>query len=121
MNGRQLSHRVRRKGIAAAIAATMMLAGCGGTSGAAAGGGGQWGDVIAKIQDTFGTTMVAGKYDDATQTVDITLADGSGAAMAKLFLCSNVKKIVAASGAPADQKIVIRDSKGVLATQADCR
>jgi hypothetical protein len=41
--------------------------------------------------------------------------------MAKLFLCSNVKKIVAASGAPADQKIVIRDSKGVLATQADCK
>jgi hypothetical protein len=114
--------RARRAAVVLSLIATLALAGCGGASGGdGGGGGGQWGDVIAKIQDTFGTTMTAGKYDESTQTLDITLVDGSGKAMAKLFMCSNIKDIVAASGAPADQKIVIRDSKGVLATQADCK
>jgi hypothetical protein len=123
MSRLNLASRARSLGLALVLCSTVTAAACGGSAPAGGGGNGgiDWTAVVAQIQATFGTTMTAGSYDAATQTVDITLAEGSGAGMAKLFLCSNIRKILKDAGAPADQKVTIRDSKGVLSTQADCK
>jgi hypothetical protein len=126
MSRLNLAARARTLGLVVVLGSTVAVASCGGSAPGGGGGGGgggsvDWDSVISQIQATFGTTMTAGSYDAANQTVDITLAEGSGSGMAKLFLCSNVRNILKAAGAPADQKVIIRDDKGVLSTQADCK
>jgi hypothetical protein len=127
MSRLNLAARARSLGLLVVLGSSLLVAACGGSAPGGGGGGGggaggvDWDSVMSQIQATFGTTMTAGSYDAGNQTVDITLAEGSGSGMAKLFLCSNVKNILKAAGAPADQKVVIRDDKGVLSTQADCK
>jgi hypothetical protein len=124
MSRLNLAARARSLGLVVVLGSSLLVAACGGSApdgGGGGGGGVDWDSVMSQIQATFGTTMTAGSYDAGNQTVDITLAEGSGSGMAKLFLCSNVKNILKAAGAPADQKVVIRDDKGVLSTQADCK
>lgn len=109
------------------LATAMLVAACGGgaTADGGGGGGGGGGDngaydpVIAQTQAAFGTSMVSGTVENGT--LKITLVNGAGAAMAKLFMCANIKPYLKAANL-ADTKVVIVEQSGAqLATEAVCK
>jgi hypothetical protein len=114
--------------LALSLATGLLAAACGGSAtadGAGGGGGGGGGDngaydpVIAQIQSSFGTSMVSGTVENGV--LRITLVNGAGVAMAKLFMCSNIKPFLKAANL-ADTKVVIVEQSGTqLATEAVCK
>jgi hypothetical protein len=108
--------RIGRSVALAAILA-LSLAACGSSN--AGGGGGDSGQIIAEIQSAFGTSMKSGVMENGTLT--ITLADSFGAGGAKLFMCSNVKDILAAHGATGTDVVMVSESGTTLSTMSDCR
>lgn len=123
------SRSVRGPIVGLVLVLAVAIAGCGGTAagaggagagGGGGGGGGNYDTVIAQAQAAFGNTMVAGTVENG-DTLKITLTEASGASMARLFLCANVRDALKAAGL-GDSKIVIVDTAGTqLATQADCK
>ncbi len=112
--------------LALSLATGLLFAGCGGSTAADGGGGGGGGGdngvydpVIAQIQSSFGTSMVSGTVENGV--LKITLVNGAGAAMAKLFMCSNIKPFLKAANL-ADTKVIIVEQSGTqLATEAVCK
>ncbi len=110
------------------LALVTLLAACGGAAaGAGSGGGGSgaggsrdYDSVIAVSQAAFGNTMISGAVENG-DTLRITLTEASGANMAKLFLCSNVKNALKAAGLGASKVVIVNTAGTQLATQADCK
>jgi type IV pilus biogenesis protein CpaD/CtpE len=109
------------------LALVALLAACGGTAsgagsggGGGGGGGGDYDSVIAVSQAAFGNTMISGTVENG-DTLRITLTEASGGAMAKLFLCSNVRNALKAAGLGASKVIIVNATGTQLATQADCK
>lgn len=108
-----------------AVAAGMLVAACGGAAAGAAGGAGGGGTnpaydtVIQQTQAAFGTSMVAGRAEG--DTLKITLIDGAGAGMARLFLCANVESFLKTAGLESSKVVIATQSGTQLATEADCR
>lgn len=98
------------------------LAACGGNAAGGGGGGGggpNWDAIIAETQEAFGTSMVSGTVEG--DTFKITLVKGFGSGGAKLFMCGNVKPILAKYGATG-VNVVMVDTEGTqLSTIADCQ
>lgn len=107
----------------AAVGLIVVLAACGGNAAGGGGGGGggelNWDAIIAETQAAFGTSMVSGSVEGDTFT--ITLVKGFGSGGAKLFMCGNVKPILAKYGATG-VNVVMVDTEGTqLSTLADCQ
>lgn len=114
--------RLARERLAiAAVGLIVVLAACGGNAAGGGGGGGggpNWDAIIAETQEAFGTSMVSGTVEGDTFT--ITLVKGFGSGGAKLFMCGNVKPILAKYGATG-VNVVMVDTEGTqLSTLADC-
>jgi len=107
------------------IAVGLIVASCGGGGGDGgappAAGGGAVSDrdaAVGEVQALFGTTMRTGVWQG--DALEITLARGAGAGMAKLF-CPRVVDILEQAGAnPARFRIVEQDTGKELATEASC-
>jgi hypothetical protein len=112
-----------------AMAAGIFATACGGAAAGADGGGGGGGGgggsnpaydtVIQQTQAAFGTSMVAGSAEG--DTLKITLIDGAGAGMARLFLCANVEGFLKAAGLDSSKVVIVTQSGTQLATEADCK
>lgn len=104
------------------LIAVSVVAACGGTSadgGGGGGGGGSFDAVVPLIAKDFGTSMISAADDNGT--LKITLVDGAGQGMAKLFMCANVRPRLKEAGMP-DAKVVIVEQSGTqLSTEADCK
>jgi hypothetical protein len=94
----------------------LTLVACGSSN--AAGGGGDTARAIASIQNAFGTSMKSGAVEGGTLT--ITLVDSFGAGGAKLFMCSNVKEIMAANGLSGTPVVMVSESGKKLVSMSDC-
>lgn len=102
------------------VGIALVVAGCGGSAagGGDGAGGPNWEAIIAETQAAFGTSMVSGAVEGDTLT--ITLVKGFGPGGAKLFMCANVKQILAKYGATG-VNVVMVDTEGTqLSTMADC-
>lgn len=102
------------------VSIAFVVAACGGSAagGGDGAGGPNWEAIIAETQAAFGTSMVSGTVEGDTLT--ITLVKGFGPGGAKLFMCANVKQILAKHGATG-AKVVMVDTEGrELSTMADC-
>jgi len=101
-----------------------IVAGCGGSaSGSGGGGGGGTGSagydqVIGETQQAFGNAMTAGSV--VGDTLKITLIDGAGTGMAKLFLCGNIRTFLKDAGLGASKVVIVEQSGAQLATLDDC-
>jgi hypothetical protein len=100
-----------------------IVAGCGGSASGSEGGGGGAGSasydkVIAETQQAFGNTMTAGSVEG--DTLKITLSDGAGAGMAKLFLCGNIRTFLKDAGLGSSKVVIVEQSGAQLATLDDC-
>ena len=113
-----------RAGRLAALCLVVLIAvaACGGTAaGGGGGGGGATGadTVISETQAAIGTSMIGGTVDGTTIT--ITLIDGFGEGGAKLFMCSQVTKSLAANDPTGTLTVVMVEKSGTqLASSADC-
>ena len=58
---------------------------------------------------------------DDNGTLKITLVNGAGSGMAKLFMCSNVKPRLKAAGLDNVKVVIVEESGLQLATEADCK
>ncbi len=117
--------RLRRAtaGLIGLVLAGVVLTACGSSAAAGGGGGGgansdAYAKVLSEAQGSFGNTMVAGSVEG--DTLKITLAGGSGAAMAKLFLCSNIKGFMKDAGIPDAKVSIIEEGGAPLVTEKDC-
>lgn len=117
-------HGVRLRGVAwpgwlAAVA--IILAGCGGTTDGGGGGGGNgaYDAVIPLIQRDFGSSMVGATVEG--DTLKITLVNGAGVAMAKLFMCANVRPRLKDAGLENSKVVIVEQSGTQLATEAVCK
>lgn len=100
-----------------------IVAGCGGSASGSEGGGGGTGSagydqVIGQTQQAFGSSMTAGSVEG--DTLKITLIDGAGKGMARLFLCGNIKGFLTDAGLGASKVVVVQQSGAQLATLDDC-
>jgi hypothetical protein len=93
----------------------LTLAACGSSNAA---GGGNTGQAIAAIQNAFGTSMKSGAMDGGT--LKITLVDTFGTGGAKLFMCSNVKDILATNGLSGTPVVMVSESGKTLVSMSDC-
>jgi hypothetical protein len=109
--------------IAGAIAClALLVAACGGSAaggGGDGGGGPNWEAIIAETQAAFGTSMVSGTVEG--DTLKITLVKGFGPGGAKLFMCANVKQILAKYEATGVSVVMVDTDGTQLATMADCQ
>jgi len=118
--------RLRRgRALAACLVLALTLGACGSASGNGGDGGGGGSNVdtdkvISEIQAVFGTSMISGSVDGTT--INIKLVDGFGTAGAKLFMCSNVKTIMATDDPDGTMTVVMTEQSGdQLVTLADCK
>ena len=117
--------RLRRAAWLGWLAAlAIVLVGCGDSSAAGGGGGGGGGNgaydtVIPLIQKDFGNSMVGATVEG--DTLKITLIDGAGVAMAKLFMCANVEPRLKDAGLQDSKVLIVEQSGTQLATEAVCR
>ena len=116
--------RAAGRGAAAAIWIAVLVAACGGNAAGGGGGGGDgagrnWDAIIAETQAAFGTSMVSGAVEDGT--LKITLVEGFGPGGAKLFMCANVKQILAKYGATGVNVVMVDTDGTQLSTMADCQ
>lgn len=100
-----------------------IVAGCGGSASGSGGGGGGTGSagydqVIGETQQAFGNAMTAGSV--VGDTLKITLIDGAGPGMAKLFLCGNIRTFLKDAGLGASKVVIVEQSGAQLATLNDC-
>ena len=113
--------RAARLGWLAAL--VIVLVGCGDSSAAGGGGGGggngAYDAVIPLIQKDFGNSMVGATVEG--DTLKITLIDGAGAAMAKLFMCANVEPRLKDAGLQDSKVLIVEQSGAQLATEAVCK
>lgn len=106
--------------VAALVGIALAIAGCGGNAAGGGGGGGpDWQAIIAETQAAFGTSMVSGSVEG--ETLKITLVKGFGPGGAKLFMCGNVKEILAKHGATGVEVVMVDTEGRQLATMADCQ
>ena len=115
--------RHRRSAVLALLtAATIIITACGGTAdgggGGGGGGNGAYDAVIPLIQRDFGTSMVGATVEG--DTLKITLVNGAGVAMAKLFMCANVKPRLKEAGIENSKVVIVEQSGTQLATEAIC-
>ena len=116
--------RAARLAVIVLIAGTL-LAACGGSSadggagGGGAAGGGSFEAVIPLIAKDFGTAMVSAADDNGT--LKITLVDGAGSGMAKLFMCANVRPRLKEAGLDGAKVVIVEQSGKQLSTEADCK
>ena len=106
-----------------AVGAGLLATACGGPSadagGPGGGGGGAYEAVIPLIKSDFGTSMVSAVDDNGT--LKITLVNGAGSGMGKLFMCANVKPRLKAAGLDNAKVVIVEESGLQLATEADCK
>jgi hypothetical protein len=107
-----------------ALAVSLFAVACGGAAADDPGGGGGGSDaayqtVIQQTQAAFGTSMLAGSVEG--DTLKITVVDGAGDGMARLFLCSNVEGFLKAAGLEGSKVVIVTQSGTQLATDADCQ
>ena len=104
------------------VGAGLLATACGGPSadagGPGGGGGGAYEAVIPLIKSDFGTSMVSAVDDNGT--LKITLVNGAGSGMGKLFMCANVNPSEAA-GLDNVKVVIVEESGLQLATEADCK
>jgi hypothetical protein len=109
--------------LAFGVATTILLAACGGVAAGGDGGGGGGGNaaydtVITQVTTDFGSSMVSATVEG--DTLKITLIDNASAAMAKLFMCSNVVPHLKDAGLAGSKAVIVSKSGTQLSTQADC-
>jgi hypothetical protein len=108
---------------AAVVWIALLVAACGGSAAGGGGGGGgggpNWDAIIAETQAAFGTSMVSGTVE--ADTLKITLVKGFGPGGAKLFMCANVKQILAKYGATGVNVVMVDTDGTQLSTMADCQ
>ncbi len=111
----------RGRGAIVAACVAVVLAACGGNAAGSGGGGGgpNWDAIIAETQEAFGTSMVSGTVEG--DTLKITLVKGFGPGGAKLFMCANVKQILAKYGATGVNVVMVDTDGTQLSTMADCQ
>ena len=105
------------------VLTALLVAACGGAAangdgGGGGGGGAAYDTVIGQVTTDFGTSMVSAKVEG--DTLKITLIDNASAAMARLFMCSNVVPHLKAAGLDGTKVVIVAQSGTQLSTQADC-
>jgi hypothetical protein len=109
------------------VVTAILLAACGGAAAGGDGGGGGGGGgggaaydtVISQVTTDFGTSMVSATVEG--DTLKITLIDNASAAMARLFMCSNVVPHLKDAGLAGAKALIVSRSGAQLSTQADCK
>ena len=107
-----------RIGFSVVLATCVLASGCGGGS-TAGGGSGGYEQVLDRTRVTFGTTMIAGTVENG-DTLKITLQNGAGTGMAKLFLCGQIVGFLRDAGLAGSRVLIIEESGKTIATDKDC-